>query len=524
MKTDNWSTIVENVYPRLFRRSYHIVPNPERLQEGGCYSGDGFQFVTDSASIFKSIQMLRLSCFPWLIAVAIQLSTSMIAIPLRAQEGDVPVSATEQIPEGTTEEKEPATTKSNESPNDKNTVKDPLVPYTGPQLEGVDTTTLKGKVVTGYQGWFNCEGDGANLGWTHWARDANKPVGPNNVSVDLWPDLSDFPEDELYPTEFKFPNLRTAKLFSSYRRETVLRHFKWMREYGIDGAMVQRFANGLASPALRHHKDVVLANCREGANTEGRCYAVMYDLSGLKAGEVQVVIDDWKMLRAKMEIGKDRAYLKPDGKPLVAVWGIGFNDDRKYTLSECKALVEFLKQDGCAVMIGVPTGWREMDRDSVKDPMLHEIIAMADVVSPWSVGRFRNPTDIARVARPLWRADVKWCRERSINFMPVVYPGFSWRNLKGDAPIDEIPRLGGDFLWMQFLAAKACGAKMVYVAMFDEVDEGTAIFKCTDDPPRPKGKFLGIEGLPTDHYLFLVGEGKNHLVSESPFAAQQPKR
>ena len=27
----------------------------------------------------------------------------------------------------------------------------------------VDTSTLRGKVMCGYQGWFNCEGDGASL-------------------------------------------------------------------------------------------------------------------------------------------------------------------------------------------------------------------------------------------------------------------------------------------------------------------------------------------------------------------------
>jgi hypothetical protein len=40
-----------------------------------------------------------------------------------------------------------------------------LKPYDGPSIPGVDPNTLTGKVMTGYQGWFNCEGDGANLDW-----------------------------------------------------------------------------------------------------------------------------------------------------------------------------------------------------------------------------------------------------------------------------------------------------------------------------------------------------------------------
>ena len=44
-----------------------------------------------------------------------------------------------------------------------------------------------------------------------------------------------------------------------------------------------------------------------------------------------------------MRMGEDPAYLRHRGKPLVAVWGIGFNDDRTYSLAECRALVKFLK-------------------------------------------------------------------------------------------------------------------------------------------------------------------------------------
>lgn len=32
----------------------------------------------------------------------------------------------------------------------------------------VDASTLTGKVMCGYQGWFNCESDGAERGWVHW--------------------------------------------------------------------------------------------------------------------------------------------------------------------------------------------------------------------------------------------------------------------------------------------------------------------------------------------------------------------
>ena len=42
---------------------------------------------------------------------------------------------------------------------------------------------------------------------------------------------------------------------------------------------------------------------------------------------------------------------------------------------------------------------------------------------------------------------------------------------------------------------------MVCESMFDEVNEGTAIFKCTDNPLAGTSPFLTFEGLPSDFYL-----------------------
>jgi hypothetical protein len=57
---------------------------------------------------------------------------------------------------------------------------------------------------------------------------------------------------------------------------------------------------------------------------------------------------------------------------------------------------------------------------------------------------------------------------------------------------------------------------MIYVAMFDEVDEATAIFKCAQNPPSgDDAKFVGHEGLPSDFYLKVTGQAGKLLRDES---------
>ena len=155
-------------------------------------------------------------------------------------------------------------------------------------------------------------------------------------------------------------------------------------------------------------------------------------------------------------------------------------------------------------MPGVPTGWREGKGDAVPDPLRAEIAAKADVISPWTVGRFGRLAEAARHGAQERSPDIAWCAARGIDYLPVVFPGFSWHNMNG-GPLDQIPRMGGAFLWSQSQAASRAGAKMAYMAMFDEVDEGTAIFKCTNDVPARGGSdFVTYGGRAPDRYLRLT--------------------
>jgi hypothetical protein len=401
-----------------------------------------------------------------------------------------------------------------------------LRPYEGPAAAGVDPSTMIGKVLCGYQGWFTSPSDGSDRGWTHYGRQGR--FEPGYCTIDLWPDVSELDDDERFPTPFRHADGSVAHVFSSHHRKTVLRHFRWMQEYGIDGVFVQRFAVETRHPLNLNHANTVLMHCREGAHRSGRTYAVMVDLSGLRGGQMGHVMDDWRTLVDRMQLAKDKAYLHQDGKPVVAVWGIGFNDGRQYTLDECEQLIRFLKHDpqygGWAVMLGVPTGWRSLDRDSVRDPRLHDIIRQADIVSPWTVGRYVSPRTAAEHARRCWKPDLAWCEQQGLLYLPVVFPGFSWHNLNPEFPLDQIPRRKGQFLWSQYVHATGVGATMIYQAMFDEVDEGTAIFKCTNSPPVGASPFVTSEGLPSDHYLWLTGMGGRLLRGEIEATEQPPER
>lgn len=396
----------------------------------------------------------------------------------------------------------------------------------------VDVSNLTGKVVCGYQGWFRCEGDGTKTGWHHYA--AGGKFEPGQLNIEMWPDMTEMGPDERFATKFQYADGKVAEVFSSVREATVRRHFQWMREHGIDGAFLQRFATETRDPRFRAPMDTILGHVRKSANETGRGWVLMYDLTGLKAGQSTVLMEDWKRLVKEAKVardGSDQAYFKHRGKPLVALWGLGFKEN-PISLDEWTTMLDFFHHDpefgGCSVMVGVPCYWRTLDRDSIPDPRLHEVIAKADLVSPWAVGRFGTIKDAEKRADSLLAPDLAWCKEHKVDYLPVIFPGFSWQNLSKargkEQKFEAIPRLDGRFLWSQATAAKRAGAQSLYVAMFDEMDEGTAIFKTTNHPPVGESRFLANPALPTDHYLWLTGQIGRMVRGEVPPTPDLPVR
>jgi len=404
-----------------------------------------------------------------------------------------------------------------------------MKPYKGPaSKEQVETGTVLGKVMCGYQGWFRCPGDGSGEGWVHWGRRGE--FTPDMCTIDYWPDTRELSDEDKYPTVFRHADNSTAYVYSSFDKKPVLLHFKWMKEAGIHGVFLQRFIKGTEPPEKLYGYTKVLENVREGANTYGRSWALMYDMSGAKNAEeaTRLFKADWKRLVDHTKLGRDpndKAYQRHNGKPLVAIWGLF--EDREGMPEFYNEIIDFVKNDpeygGFSVMIGCENYWREGTGE--KYEILRESVKKADIISPWTVGRYSSPEGAEEFIKEMHGPDMAWCKEHNIDFLPVIFPGFSWHNLhEKERPLDQIPRLQGRFFWRQVYENLQLDAKMFYVAMFDEVDEGTAIFKVDPNPPLGESPFLNYEDLPSDHYMWLAGKAQEALQNRVEVKKTPPDR
>ena len=177
-----------------------------------------------------------------------------------------------------------------------------------------------GKITVGYQGWFACIGDGAPInGWWHWSQNWSQPPSPSNNAIKAWPDMAEYAAG--YQTAYS--NLNgggAATLFSSFDQQSVNTHFLWMQQNGCDTAALQRFnPNSSEGPT----RDAMAAKVRSAAEASGRKFYIMYDVTGWTTMQPEIKTDWTSKMSAHTA---SSAYAFQNGKPVVCIWGFGFND------------------------------------------------------------------------------------------------------------------------------------------------------------------------------------------------------
>jgi hypothetical protein len=348
-----------------------------------------------------------------------------------------------------------------------------------------------------------------------------------NLTVDFWPDISELGSNELFSTGMTLPDGSPAKVYSAFNQTTVVRHFKWMKDNHLDGVFLQRFGSELSSSTLFPFRNQVTVNVRVGAETYGRVFAIMYDISGMASNTlVSTLTNDWLYLVNTLQITNSASYIRHKGKPVVTVWGFGFTD-RPGTPQDAQTVIGFFKSAGCTVMGGVPTNWRTLNNDSQTNAAWATAYRSFDIISPWSVGRYSTLSQIDTFEVNQIIPDLLDTKSHGLDYMPVIFPGFSWHNLNGGT-LNQIPRNGGTFYWRQAYDAIGAGCTILYGAMFDEMNEGTSMLKMAPTsaqlPTTASLVPLNIDGqaLPSDWYLRLAGQASSMLRGQIPLQSQIP--
>lgn len=368
-----------------------------------------------------------------------------------------------------------------------------------------------GRITVGYQGWFACKGDGAPIdGWWHWAQDMASAPSPSNTNIKAWPDMADY--TATYQTAFSnFNNGQPATLFSSYDQQTVNTHFAWMQQNGCDTAALQRFnPTGGEGPT----RDAMAAKVRSAAEAYGRKFYIMYDVSGWTTMQADIKTDWTGKMSAYTA---SSAYARQNGKPVVCIWGFGFNDaNHPWDAAACLDVVNWFKSQGCYVIGGVPTHWRTGDSDSRAGYL--DVYHAFNMLSPWMVGRIGTPADSDSFYTNVNTPDLADCTANGIDYQPCVLPG----------DLSARQRAHGDLMWRQFYNMVRLGAQGIYISMFDEYGEGNQIAKTSATQATvPAGSgLLALDedgtACSTDYYLRLTNDGGRMLKGQIALTATRP--
>ena len=156
-----------------------------------------------------------------------------------------------------------------------------------------------------------------------------------------------------------------------------------------------------------------------------------------------------------------------------------------------------------------------------------ELIAKADIVSPWTVGRYGSPKEAANYAAKTLTPDIAWCREKSIEKLNTC----RWFSRLQSGiiktlrfPTNHIPASGRRIPLVAIRSSQESRARRWCIKPCStKSTKGPLIYKCTNDVPIGDSTFLTYEGLPSDHYLKLVGAATKMIRGEIPPTDAMPR-
>ena len=319
-----------------------------------------------------------------------------------------------------------------------------------------------------------------------------------------------------YQTGFSnFSNGQPARLFSSYDDQVVQTHFRWMAENGLDTAALQRFNPTGGEGPTRNDMAVKVKTAAELYN---RKFYIMYDLSGWTTMQSEIKSDWTNVILGQINADQSLPPTLQNGKPVVGIWGMGFNDsNHPWDAATCIEVINWFKSRGCYVMGGVPTWWRTEVSDSRTNFL--SAYRTFDMISPWMVGRIGDASGSDWFRINANQGDETYCLSNGIDYQPCVLPGDTWQ------------RAHGDLMWRQFYNLKSIGAQGLYISMFDEYNEGNQIACTAEDasmiPVGSSSLYFTLDQdagvhCSSDYYLRLSGDGTKMFKGQTPLTAVRP--
>jgi len=380
----------------------------------------------------------------------------------------------------------------------------------------VSAQDIIGHVIAGYQGWFSNPNDGSPVG-------ALGTGGNDHSNLETYPDMTDYPASEQFPTSFgNLPDGKPVMMFSSDRTFTANLHAGWMKANGIDVAAIQRFGEVWpdSGNSYNSQKDQIETKMADALAPLGLKFYVEYDASGSAAGGwgsnfVADVEADWQSnqdLDNNLPIWQRSDYAHENGKPVVELWGLGGNfNNIDQSTTDWTNLINWFHSQGVYVIAGVPTGW---DGGGWSDALsgFTNVYLLCDAISPWVVGRFSGTSGADSYASGTESPNFTYCKNNNLTFIPCVYPGTSFFNSNGGTK-NLIPRIAGGLMWEQFANIRNLGIGTCFVSMFDEFNEATNICNSAANASQISTShwFLTLDAdgtsLSPDYYLRLTNDG-----------------